>query len=129
MSWKGSTDKRWVLDYVLPEYQKVTEAPLRFEDVPGFSPHFTPSKLRAFCERVISDERARRYKAVDGDGNVYLVANPWTRHVEYRDDGRCWVVHPRPKLVLTYADAKREAGKVSATTAAGSKPSDDEFDY
>lgn len=51
------------LDLILPEYTKVSEAP-------------SNSEMEEWAPELQAAEREKRYKAMDGDGNVFLVANP-----------------------------------------------------
>ncbi|MEM9358650.1 MAG: hypothetical protein AAGB04_20920 [Pseudomonadota bacterium] len=104
-----SIDKWSILDYVLPEYQKITEAPLRLEEMPGYSSKYSIVERERFKLKALALERNRRYKAMDADGNIYLVGNPWARRLETREDGSVWIVHPKPRRIMTYAQAKRVA--------------------
>lgn len=123
-------DRRAIIDQVLPEYKKVTEAPSRVEDLPGYFSDFTPEELDSFRLVAMAEERKRRYKSVDLEGNIYLVGNPWARVIETRKDGTVWVVYPKPVQVMTYAEAKREATRLAKARAKSSKKkSADEFDY
>lgn len=123
-------DRRAIIDEVLPEYKKLKDAPSRVEDLPGYSSEFTPGQLDSFRIVAIAQERKRRYKSVDLEGNIYLVGNPWARVIETRKDGRVWVLYPQPVQVMTYAEAKREAARLAKARATSSrkKPPDD-FDY
>lgn len=107
-------EKRDLLEKVLPEYELATDAPLRLEEMPGYQQARERGELRRFEAEMITEERKLKYKTIDADGNIYLVANPWARKVEMREDGRNWVVHPKPKLVMTYAEARTQAKKYDA---------------
>ena len=127
MSWRRRVeDRQSLLDRVLPEYEKITVAPLRVEDVPGYSDDFTADELSEFRSSAITTERRKRYKSIDADGNIYLVENPWTRHVELRDDGRHWVVHLKPQLIMSYAEARRKAPSNQSVNRATDKHKDEE---
>ena len=104
-----SIDKWSIIDHVLPDYHKISEAPLNLEEVPGYSQEFSLVELERFKAKALAAERARRYKVMDADGNIYLVGNPWARQLETREDGTVWVVHPKPRRIMTYAQAKRVA--------------------
>ena len=110
MSYRSSLpDKRAILDQVLPEYRKISDAPANLEELPGYHCNFSDEKFEHFKLKAIDEERSKKYKAVDEYGNIYLVANPWACHIETREDGTLWVIHPPPKRVMTYAEAKRKA--------------------
>ena len=123
-------DRRSIIDQVLPEYEKITDAPLRIEDVPGYSEEFSDEEYSDFAARAIAEERAKLYKAVDADGNIYLVANPWTRHIELREDGRHWVVHRKPIKVMSHAEARRKAAETRiATNPPSGKKTPSDYDF
>gem|GEM_PF-4766579 len=133
-------DRRAVLDQVLPEHKKITEAPASIVKMPGYSRDSTSEELNRFEATVIAEECQRRYKAVDANGNVYLVMNPCVRRIETRKDGTCWVVHPKPQLVMTYAEAKRTASQLTVQASSANvgslvpnrrekKKSQTDFDY
>lgn len=127
-------DRRAIIDEVLPEHKKISEAPSRVEDLPGYSAEFTPEERDSFRLVAMAQERRRRYKSVDLEGNIYLVGNPWARVIETRQDGTCWVLYPKPLKIFTYAEAKQEAARLAesqskeASHSRAKKPADD-FDY
>lgn len=133
-------DRRAVLDQVLLEHKRTSDAPASIVEVPGYSRDFSSEELNRFEAKVIAEERQRRYKAVDANGTVYLVMNPWVRRIETREDGTCWVVRPKPQLVMTYAEAKRKASQLTVQASSSSadepvpepkekKKSQTDFDY
>ena len=105
----SSIDRWSILEHVLPEYQKITEAPLSLEEVSGYSKEFSILERERFKLAALAAERKRRYKAMDGDGDIYLVGNPWAKRLKTREDGTVWVVRPKPRKIMTYAQAKRVA--------------------
>ncbi len=119
-------DNRAVLDHVLPEYQKLNEAPTSVEQLPGYSSSFTAKELSTFKTTAMAEERHRRYKGMDAHRNILLFDNPWARLIETRDDGTCWVVRPKPQFVMTYEEAKRRAAQliVHTTSSNSTDPSD-----
>ena len=122
-------ERRAILDKVLPGYKKIKDAPSRIEDLPGYSPDLTPEELDSFRIVAMAEERKRRYKSVDQEGNIYLVGNPWARVIETREDGTVWVVYPKPVQIMTYAEAKREAARLAKLGAKSTTKGDkDEFD-
>lgn len=95
MAYIQPIDKRKIIEQVLPEYTKISKAPTRPPEGVNY-------------ETWAAEERKVRYKAVDENGNVYLIQNPavWD---EYSDDkGRRFKVRPQPILRYTYAKAQSE---------------------
>lgn len=113
---ESMADKWAVLDQVLPEYQKLTEAPTSVEELPGYSSDFSAEAFDAFKAKAMAEERLRRYKGMDAHGNILFVDNPWARQIETREDGTCWVVRPRPHFVMSYEEAKRQATRLTVRT-------------
>jgi hypothetical protein len=90
MSYKQPA-KSNVLDKILPEYKKISEAPTFLDD------------------SQIEYERTIRYKSIDSDGDIYLIANPaaWIRRKDL--EKRSIVYRPAPQLIFNAKDAQKAA--------------------
>ncbi len=107
-------DKRAIIDHVLPEYQKISEAPGSVFDLPEFHAAVENARVHDISKRDMSatidgieararkHEQGKKYKAVDADGNIYLIANPW---VWKRDEETRTAFRPEPEFVMTYQQA------------------------
>ena len=107
-------DKRAIIDHVLPEYKKISEAPGSVFDLAEFHAATENALAHDVSKREMSatiddiEARARRreqgkkYKAVDGDGNIYLVTNPW---VWKRNEETRTAFRPEPEFVMSYQQA------------------------
>ncbi len=92
-TWKTKTlDSKAILDAVLPEYKRISEAP-SFSD----------------CEHYLANERERRYKSTDSRGNIYLVYNPAAWREEVTLAGQVVKIRPPAELVMTAEEAGSEA--------------------
>lgn len=58
------------LDGVLPNLKPISQAP-RLSELEALA-----EKLQQPLEQIISEERKNRYKAIDSQGNVFIMANP-----------------------------------------------------
>lgn len=86
MSWGAKSIDRELLNFVLPEYQKISEVE-------------KPCPLTW-------------YKAMDSSGNIWLVKHPDTWKHSYDHLGRSVKTRIKPKFVMKYQDAKKDSGTV-----------------
>lgn len=139
-AWNHRQDKRAIVDEVLPDVPKLSEAPACLEDLPGYSVDFSVDETQKFRQQAMPVERQRKYKWADASGNVYLTTNPWLHRLETREDGTHWVIRPKPQLVMRYEEARRKAeelarrGSTSHTNGTAQHSDDTEnpqvnFDY
>lgn len=93
MSWKdkGNASSK-ILDKILPEYQKISEAPINLEP------------------EQIEYERHKKYKSIDKDGDIYLIQNPAVWHETVDAYGKITKWRPKPELVFT-SDAASKASE------------------
>jgi len=77
------------LDTVLPEHQKISEAP-------DHEPHMESEEARTLW---LLEEKNKLYKAIDGAGNVILMQNPLCWKIEIRD-GLQYAIRPKPRIVM-----------------------------
>lgn len=94
-------DRTFLIDRVLPDYPKLSNAPPAPENAPA---HWYKM------------EAAKEYKAIDTDGNVYLCQNPASSKFFIDQKGRGWLSRRKPKRVMTYEEAL-EAAKVTPASA------------
>lgn len=96
-----------ILDSILPEYKKLSEAP-GLRDLEAEA-----DRKKIPLAEILKAERARRYKAIDSYGTVFLVANPtaWESFTEvmgsYTYKG---VKRPTPEIALSAKQAKDAGG-------------------
>lgn len=91
---------------------KISEAPRTISEFPGFFD--VPCKeLDAFEDRCEHQERGKWYKAIDSrTGAIWHVMNPWVTEREKRG-------YRVRKQVLTYAEARAEGARPSASNPGG----------
>ena len=96
MTWeKPRLNKAKILDAVLRDIPKISTAP---RSLGAFAEMYKlqGKELDDFEDRVRAAEVGKVYKASDGEGNVYLLCNPW-------------IGMPCKKLKYTYDEALRES--------------------
>lgn len=101
MSYRPTSNIRLeILDQVLPNYPSAANMPTE---------HDTPGTL---------------YKSMDSrTGDIYLITNPVSWRAAKALDGTTTRFRPRPRLVLTYANAIKEAANTTVEDReAGEKP-------
>jgi hypothetical protein len=118
MAWETKTDRRKILDDVLPEYDAISKAPKSILDFP-IAWKMDGAQLDIFEERVRARDAQKFYKAVDGNGNVYLIKNPWSA-AEMTPNG---VRLPKPELKYRYQEAVDAAKETRASNVVSFKPS------
>lgn len=96
------------LDDILPEYKSVSQMPTIAELV------YWADKKEVNVDTAISAERRKKYKAIDGEGMVWLVRNPavW----EYKDGS---YLRPAPELqghISSFRKVKKTAPKAENQT-------------
>lgn len=101
---KEKIDKREIINRVLLNHKKISEAPRCLSDFPGFW-ECKKEALSEFEQRCEAEEAAKEYKAVDEFGNIYLVKNPWHQRG----------LRPQPQFVFTYDQAVSEAVSTKVT--------------
>lgn len=94
-------DYRAMLAAVLPDKQPITAAP----DITALERRADEQNVD--IGEVILREREKRYKAIDNEGNVYLMGNPaaWS----YANAFSHGVKRAPKELVLTATEAKKSA--------------------
>jgi hypothetical protein len=117
----GSKYRKEILDVVLFEYRKISQAPSRHQ----LEERADAEKLPA--EEIFNEEKKKRYKAIDlSSGNIYLIVNPavWPQEITHELIGKnadgtekteeiVWVKQPPKKFVMTYAEAVKKSGAKS----------------
>lgn len=100
---KKKSDKRGIINQVLLDIPKISQAPRSIAEFPGFWECEPGKEIDDFEDRCHAQEEGKLYKAVDEEGNIYLMQNPWLserQRVGYR---------PKPVLKFTYDEAISEA--------------------
>lgn len=96
-----------ILDQLLPEYQKISQAPSSCWQIPK-----QPGKDFITNEDDLlawkAEESRKLYKAVDNDGNVYLIQNPytWGHWVDPESNGGKVTIRGHRELVYTASQAR-----------------------
>ena len=133
MSYYGAAkDKTGVIKSVLLHLQPISEAPKNVISCPGYDALFKDPTLEGlewpeykhqrslliddFLERNLAIEADKDYKAVDKEGNVYIVKNPWAVKPTDSTASNCGrLIISAPRLKYTYEQATRESKSVSTT--------------
>jgi len=112
-------DAKQVLDSVLPEYQRISQAPKSIFDLPEFGAYVEkarrekwPASQRAkeidrLDDLLMQRETGKLYKSIDAVGNIFLIVNPITWKTRQDSVGRWWRSRPEPKLAMAAADVQR----------------------
>lgn len=117
------TEKYQILDSVLPNYRKLSDAPSRLPSGVRYDVDH-PAGLSEADQGWLEAERKRLYKAIDELGRVWLVPNPvaWPRAVETVYGSKfpgAVVLRPPPrKLALSAEQARAQASLAVGRVAA-----------
>lgn len=104
-----------ILDSVLPEFKKLSEAPTSLPEGVYYNDHPDlpeGSRMTDADWAWVLEERKKRYKTIDALGNVYLSMNPLVyprKYVRASENGR-WVMtvaRPPRELVIKAGDGRR----------------------
>jgi hypothetical protein len=100
---QGSINNSELLDSVLPEFKKISEAPTRAEI------EAEAESLGIPYEEMLKLEAQKKYKAADSSGNIYLIQNSaaWEQRVR-QGEPLPWYVRPKPEFKFSAADVKRQ---------------------
>lgn len=102
------TDEISILDQILPEYKKISEAPSAFPS--GIDYDWRNGKPLTYEDKAfIEAEQKKRYKAQDASGSVYLIMNPLVWPRKLRADGTFYLYRPKPQRMFTKRQAQDEA--------------------
>lgn len=115
-----------ILDAVLPNYRKVSQAPARLPSGVVYDLR-DRGRMTEADWKWLQAEQDKRYKAIDELGRVWLVQNPVVRPWALQalkqggvldrvgqDRGQVFVRHAPPKLALTPEQARAQASLVAA---------------
>lgn len=113
MAFNKQENEPSILDSVLLEHKKISEAPNTFPDGIDYD---IRKPLRDEDKAWIGAEQRRRYKALGTGGEVYLIMNPlvWPRFLK---DGQVFYHRPKPKLIYTKSQARDAASETIAIEA------------
>lgn len=114
-------DRRSIFERILPEYEPISKAPQSVTDLPAFNRTLEDSASAGLTKRQMSKciddleagmltaESEKKYKAMDGAGNIFLVINPL---VWVEKNGKRY--RPQPEFQMTLKQAIEElAGSVT----------------
>jgi len=133
MSYYGAAkDKTGVIKSVLLHLQPISEAPKNIISCPGYDDLFKDPTLEGlewpeykhqrglliddFLAQKLAEESYKDYKAVDKEGNVYIVKNPWAIKPTEPTASNCGrLIISAPRLKYTYEQALRESKNVTTS--------------
>lgn len=113
--WKRDEKGLAEISDVWPEYPAAHDMPKDPQDDPAFWKITNPKERDEFYDQWRAQEAAKRYKAIDTAGVVWLIQNPAVWNRTKSADGVPVILRPKPVRLGKVADYRRGvAGKEKA---------------